>query len=150
MAIPTTIEVLGLLGVGGIIGAYFKSLWDKKKEIDLQSQNIKELRYRSTLIFMRCFLKPKSLQQFDIDDPEIRKLKREEEIKKHCRSKLIEFYYNSVLYAPDKVLSNIKCFIENPSEVNFMKTANSMRKDLWGKSKMNIADFTLQIEETSD
>jgi len=129
----TIISVLGLLGVGGIIGGFLQHLWIQKRETESRIQSLNENKYRSTLIFMRCVLSPGNVNQFRINDPNIQKLKNREEVEEYVKEKLIEFYYNSVLYASDEVLISIKGFIEEPNETNFMKTAIAMRKDLWGK-----------------
>ena len=146
MDIQTIISAVGLLGVGGIIGSYFQHLFNQKRETELKIQQINENRYRSTLVYMRCLLNPKSLPHFQIEDKHIYKLKTSEAIKKYAKEKIIEYYYNGFLYASDNVLVNIKQFLQNPSELNFTKTAVSMRKDLWkkGKTKINAKDFALK------
>lgn len=40
---------LGLLGIGGIIGAYIKNLLDKRKELDFKLNEINEDKFRSIL-----------------------------------------------------------------------------------------------------
>jgi len=132
MDIQSIISVLGLLGVGGAIGSYFQYLWKQKREIELKIQGLNENKYRSTLVFMRCILKPENINQFNIDDPSMQRLKGKE-VENYARAKLIEYYYNSILYASDDVLSMLKEFINNPSESNFFEVAIAMRKDLWKK-----------------
>ncbi len=144
--IQTIVPVLGLLGLGGVIGSYFQYLWNQKNETDLKIQNLNENKYRSTLVFMRCILKPENIGQFDIPDPNIHNLKNCEDVKTYTKQKLIEFYYNSFLYASDDVLTKLKEFIENPTEINFAETAISMRKDLWKKgTKVNIEALLLKF-----
>lgn len=145
MDIETIISILGLLGIGGIIGSYLQHLWNQKRETELRVQTLNENKYRSTLVFMRCVLKPENVNQFHIEDPNIQNLKDEEQVKKHVMTKLIEFYYNSILYASDEVLRKMKQFMDNPSESNFMETAIAMRKDLW-KKKTKIDLTTLSLE----
>lgn len=94
---------------------------------------------------MRCLLKPESLKEFDIPDKRIYELKGNEEIKKFAKSRLIEFYYNSFLYASDEVLTEMKIFIKNPDENNFVKAAFVMRRDLW-KKKTKVGLDTLSLE----
>src|SRR3989338_403557 len=131
MNIETILSVLGLLGIGGITGSYLQHLWNQKRETESKIQNINERSYRSTLVFMRCFLKPENLSQFTIEDTNMTKLKNTKEIREYAKAKLMEFYYVGVLYAPDDVLIKIRQFIKNPSETNFVKTAIAMRRDLW-------------------
>ncbi|MDP3765935.1 MAG: hypothetical protein Q8R04_05465 [Nanoarchaeota archaeon] len=144
MNIETIISVLGLLGIGGIIGSYLQHLWNQKRETESKIQNINEKGYRSTLIFMRCVLKPENLNQFHIEDQNMTKLKSREEIREYAKAKLMEFYYADVLYAPDDVLIKIRQFMKNPSEINFVKTAIAMRKDLWKKkTKIDLKNISL-------
>jgi hypothetical protein len=145
MDIQTIVSVLGLLGIGGIVGGYLQHLWNQKRETELRIQSLNENKYRSTLVFMRCILKPEIVGQFNIEDPNIQNLKKGEEVKKYLNEKLIEFYYNSFLYASDEVLIKMKDFMEHPTETNFMETAISMRKDLWKKgTKINLKVLSLE------
>ncbi|MBU4373893.1 MAG: hypothetical protein KJ714_05525 [Euryarchaeota archaeon] len=70
MDFQTIFSTLGLLGVGGAIGSYIQHLLNQKRETELRIQNLNENKYRSTLIFMRCILKPENVNQFDINDPD--------------------------------------------------------------------------------
>ncbi len=60
-----------------------------------------------------------------------------------CRYK--RMICNSLLYASDDVIMKMKEFMENPTEANFMKTAISMRNDLWKKgTKINPEILSLE------
>ncbi len=145
MNVQTILSFLGLLGIGGIIGSYLQHFWNQKRETELRIQSLNENKYRSTLVFMRCILKPENVNQFHIEDSKIQKLKNKEEIKKYAMNKLTEFYYNSILYASDDVLRKLKQFMNQPSESNFMETAIAMRKDLWKKkTKIKLKTLSLQ------
>lgn len=145
MDIQIIISVLGLLGIGGIIGGYLQHLWNQKGETELRIQSLNENKYRSTLVFMRCILKPENVNQFHIEDSNIQNLKDDKEVKEYAKKKLIEFYYHSLLYASDEVLMKIKEFMRNPTETNFMETAISMRKDLWKKgTKIDLNALSLE------
>jgi hypothetical protein len=133
MSFEIILSILGLLGVGGIIGSYLQYLWNQKRDTELKIQALNENKYRSTLIFMRCVLKPTNIQQFIIEDPYFPKEESEEIIKNYSLKKLTETYYNSILYASDDVLISEKEFLRQPSESTFFKTAIAMRKDLWKK-----------------
>jgi len=145
MDFETIISVLGLLGIGGILGSYLQNLWSQKGVTESRMQEINEEKYRSILIFMRCLLKPESLQEFNIPDKRIYDLKGNEEVKKFARSRLLEYYYHSFLYASDEVLTEMKNFIKNPNENNFVKAAFVMRRDLW-KKKTKVGLDTLSLE----
>lgn len=145
MDIQTIISIFGLLGIGGITGSYLQHLWSQKRETELKIQNLNENKYRSTLVFMRCVLKPENVSHFHIEDPKIPHMKNEEEIKEYAMVRLTEFYYNSVLYASDDVLRKFKQFINQPSESIFMEVAIAMRKDLWKKgTKIELKTLQLQ------
>ncbi len=139
----TVLPVLTTLGFGGILGAYVQSILNKRKEIDLQNQSIKENRYRSTLVWSRCVLEPKSFKQFELNDPNVTNLRNEKEIKEYSIKKVYEFYYNSLLYAPDIVLLRLKEFLNEPNKQNFFNMAGSMRKDLWGKSNLDTKELMM-------
>ena len=125
-----------------IIGGYVKHLWKQKEDTELRIQELNESKYRSILVYMRLVLKPENVMQFNLDDPYLQTSHTFDEIKKHVKEKLVEHYYNSILYASDNVLKMLKQFIDNPTDSNFIKTAVEMRKDLWKKrSKINIPDI---------
>lgn len=156
----TIITLIGYMGIGGIIGGIivghlqyrwnkktelYKIHWTRFSEIELKTRTLNENKYRSILVFMRCVIKPENANQFNIDDPNIQKLKNENEIKEYAKNKLIEFYYNSLLYASDEVLGKIKQFIYTPSESNFIQTAIEMRKDLWKNERTEINEKNLAL-----
>ena len=146
MDIQTIFSTLSLLGVGGIIGSYLRALWDQRRETKLKNREINENKYQSTLVFMRCVLDPESIEEFNIDDPRVLDIKKadKETVREFAKKRLREFYFNSLLYSSDEVLVTFKSFLQNPSEENFFKTAVVMRKDLWGKTKINIERLSLK------
>jgi len=132
------------LGIGGIIGGYFQNLLGKNREIEIQVRNLNTGKYQSTLIFMRCVLEPNAVRQFYISDPVFNKLRDTVDVQKYAKDKLIEFYYNSMLYSSDEILKKIKEFINAPTESAFMEVAIAMRKDLWKtKTKLNVDSLSL-------
>ena len=140
MDLKDIISIISLLGIGGILGGWIKHLLERRRETVMRVQNINEGKYRSTLIFMRCLLNPSSINQFEINDPNHKSITEEEELVRYFKQKLEEFYYNSLLYASDDVLKNIKRFINSPNEENFFRTALAMRRDLWNKPVKGRAD----------
>jgi hypothetical protein len=141
MNIESIISILGLLGIGGVIGGYFQYSLKQKGEIELKIQGLNENKYRSMLVYMRCLLKPENISQFNIDDPNISKVKSEN-VGKYLAEKLVEYYYNSILYASDEVLVSLKQFIDKPTESSFIETAMAMRRDLWKKqTKLHLKDL---------
>ncbi len=144
MTIESVVSFIGVLGLGSLLGGYLTHVWDRKDELERGSRSLRENRYRSSLVWMRCLLVPERLKHFDMDDPHINKLSTPEDVKNYSRAKLEEFYYNSLLYAPDFVNIAFKKFIESPNEALFVELAVAMRNDLWGKhSKLQPDDVLL-------
>ncbi|NTU49814.1 MAG: hypothetical protein HGA87_02800 [Desulfobulbaceae bacterium] len=56
MTINEIIPILSLLGIGGIVGAFFNSFWERSKTISLQKQEYKEKRYLAIILLMYGFL----------------------------------------------------------------------------------------------
>ncbi|MGB7789550.1 hypothetical protein [Methanoregula sp.] len=134
------ISVFGLFGIGGIIGAYIQHLFDRQKQIGLEIRKIKEERYRSTLVHMRLVLNPEKFDQFTFE-----KNKSHSTTKEHEMEMVIEYYYNSLLYATDEVLIRLKDFIRDSNEDTFAETAIAMRNDLWGiKRQYQTKEFSLK------
>jgi len=135
MEVETIITVLTSLGIGGFIGSYLQHLWSQKGKTELRIQRENRGHYESNLVWMRIILKPEMVENFNVArlDPLLSKQRNPSEIKKLAENRLVEFYYSSVLFSPDYVLTAMKEFIKNPTEANFMKSAIAMRKDLWKK-----------------
>ncbi len=137
----TLLAVFTTLGFGGVFGAYVQSILNKRKEIELRNQNIKEERYKTILVWSRIMLNPESLEHIKFEDSFVMKTKMD--IKDYSKQKLYEYYYNSLLYAPDFVLLQLKKFLNEPNKKNFFGMAGAMRKDLWGKSKLDTDELMI-------
>ncbi len=126
MTIENAIAVLGLLGIGGILGTYFRILWERRNSALLQKQEFKEARYKCIIMLMLSaldFEKSKAMLQqhgrnFATVDDLMDELKAE--------------WHNMVLFASDEVLVSTHDFILNPSHRTFRHASLAMRKDLWG------------------
>ena len=140
MDIQTTLSILGLLGIGGIIGSYIQYVLNQKGDITKEVRSLNEDKYRSVLVFMRCILNPSSVNHFGFsnkDEIYLNSIKNDaKKVIAYAKLKLKEYYYHSFLYASDDVINEIENFIKAPSEDNFINVANVMRKDLWNKSKV--------------
>jgi len=147
MEVETIIAVLTSLGIGGFIGSYLQHLWHQKGETELRLQSENRRHYESNLVWMRIILKPEMVENFNVAklDPLLSKQRNPSEIKKLAENRLVEFYYSSILFSPDYVLTTMKEFIKNPTEANFMKSAIAMRKDLW-KKKTEVDLEMLSLE----
>ena len=94
---------------------------------------------------MRMVMKPENIRHFNTTDPTVPSLTKPEDIKKFAKDRLVEFYYSAIFFCPDYVLSAMKEFIKNPNEENLMKTAITMRKDLWKKeTKADLKTLSLE------
>ena len=55
-----------------------------------------------------------------------------------------EYYYHSLLYSPDNVITALKDFIITPDKINYIKVAKEMRKSLWNKNtKLSFEEIVL-------
>ncbi len=133
MTIESMISIVGALGLGSLLGGYLTRIWGRKDELERDSRSFRENRYRTALVWMRCLIVPERLKHFEIDTRHLKNLSTPEDIKNYSRAELEEFYYNSLLYAPDFVNVAFKRFIESPSEQLFIELSVAMRNDLWGK-----------------
>ena len=108
--------ILGLLGLGGLLGTYFRILCERRNTALLQKQDYKEVRYKCIIILamtLMDFEKNKFLLHQNnrayIKTPEglISELKIE--------------WNNMILFASDEVLSTMHEFILKPSKEVFRK-----------------------------
>lgn len=145
-------ELLITVGLGliaSIIGGYIQYHLNKKGETETKKQIFNEDKYRSILLFMRLYLNPSLWSVLDIPQkPEEFKggvILLTETIKSYALTQIKEFYHLLILSASDDVLTEIKKFIEKPTEDNFMSAAMTMRKDLWEiGTQLDFDDLTIK------
>lgn len=118
--------VLGVLGLGGILGNYFRILWERQNTALLQKQEFKETRYKCIIILLLSYL------DFEKNKPMLHQhgrpyIKTIEDLKEELQLE----WNNMILFASDKVLSTMNEFLKEPTQSNFRKVALAMRKDLW-------------------
>lgn len=132
------VSLLAAIGVGSVFGAYFQSLFQHQKQIKEHEHGIKRQRYGCILILMLTKLDPKT------GLPHIREIRPDlhdlNDIEKEIEVELL----NGVLFASDDVIKSMSEFIRNPSYSSYIKTATSMRNDLWGK-KTSVNEEILNI-----
>ena len=129
---------LGSAVIGGIVATYLKTFLEKRKEIEISLQKITEDKYKNLLIFMACAI--------DIDKK--RYFTMNEQIENNSSldylNQIKEYYYHSLLYSPDNVITALKAFINSPDKLNYVKVAKEMRRDLWNKNtKLNFEEILL-------
>jgi len=132
------ISFMGAAGIGGIVGAYFQSLFSRRREIFLKLNSINEERYKNLLYHMNIILNPENVRFMPSTGKQFNQ-------KDHLDFVKAE-YLQSILYAPDDVVNALKKFLENPNEKNFIDTAMKMRISLWNK-KTKLESSEIIIEE---
>jgi hypothetical protein len=133
------VSLIAGLGIGSIATAIISGLLDKKKQMDLTLARILEDKYRGLLVFMACALNIEKKRYFTINEQVEQKSAQE------YLNQVIEYYYHSTLYSSDQVILSLKDFIEKPGEETYIKVAQAMRKDLWGrKTDLNFSDIRLE------
>ncbi len=114
------------VGLGGVLGAYFQSRFQHKKDVEEDIHKLKRTRYGAIVILMLTILNPESMsktQQFRPD------LKDVEAIKEEVKTEML----HGVLFANDDVVRAMAEFVKNPDSAAYVKAVSAMRKDLWGK-----------------
>lgn len=126
MTFENIASVVALLGLGGLLGTYFRIMWERKNTALLQKQEFKEARYKCIIILLLAYL------DFKKSKPMLHLHGREyinsiEDLK----DELILEWNNMILFASEEVLITMNNFIDHPSYDNFRNIAVAMRKDLW-------------------
>lgn len=135
MKFENIISFLALLGIGGLIGTYFRILWERQNKAHLQKLEFKEARYKCAVILMLSCL------DFEKNKPMLHLHGRQyinslDDLKDELKLE----WNNMLLFASNEVLSTMREFIKEPSQRNYQDTAIAMRKDLWG-GKVTTADI---------
>lgn len=126
-SLEVLISLLTAIGLGSIIGAFFQSRFEHRKQIREQEHELKRRRYGAILILMLTKLDPKT------GLPHTRELRPDlqtiVDIEKELETELL----NGFLFASDDVIKSMAEFIRTPSHSSYLKTVVSMRKDLWNR-----------------
>lgn len=128
--------MLGLVGLGGLISGFLTLKWQRRNAALEGKQDFKETRYKCITLLMHGMLDFEralgNLQKHGypivtIDD--LAALLRTEHI-------------NAFLFGSDDFIRSLGQFIETPSEANLVKTALTMRRDLWGmETELSVQDI---------
>lgn len=118
--------IFSSLGVGGLLGAFAKSLLDKQQLRFTKLFDYKERRYQAISIRMLTAADPSDyrLAQLRMRRPDIGGI---EDLDKELELE----YRNAMLYASDEVLRCFAAFLEEKSLANYQTVAHAMRKDLY-------------------
>jgi hypothetical protein len=125
--------------IGDIVGTIIKSSLDKNREIELSHNQIIKENYKNLLIFMACVLDINKKRYFAMNEQIPNKTSHD------YLNQLKEYYYHSILDSSDLVLIELKKFIIEPSKINYVNVAKSMRKELWAKkTKLGYDELILE------
>lgn len=126
ITVENVISVLALLGIGGILGTYFRILWERRNAALLQKQEFKETRYKCIILLMYGAV------DFEKQKPMLGQHGRDFETLEELLDELKTEWHNMILFASDDVLRRTHAFIKSPSQEAFRMSAFAMREDLWG------------------
>lgn len=118
--------VLSSLGVGGLLGAFAKSILDKRQLKFSKVFDYKERRYQAITILMWVAMNP-SEHEFTMLKRHRPELTDTDGLDRELQLE----YYNMMTYASNKVLTNFKAFLDDKSLVNWQAVAKAMKKDLY-------------------
>jgi hypothetical protein len=134
----TLISILSIVGLSGIIVASVTYFLDKRKERNIRENELKEQRYKCTLMLMYAFLNPSELGRITEIRPDIRNI---DDLKRELQAEWVHAW----IFAGDDTIHALKDFLVTPNEQTFAKTVLSMRKELWNKgSKLSALEFSIQ------
>jgi len=120
-----TLQIIGAIGVGGLLSSYLTLLWTNRQEDKRKHQDYKETRYKCIIHLLHAKLNfeknQKVLNQYGYNIADIGDL-----------DDLLEAeLVNSYLFASTKFIETLEKFIQSPSEAARISVAKAIRKDLW-------------------
>jgi hypothetical protein len=127
MTFENIISVISLLGIGGLLGAYFRILWERNNAILLQKQDFKEVRYKCIIILALAYL-DFDKNKFLLQQNNREYIKKPEDLLNELKVE----WNNMILFASEEALREFDSFIKKPSYGAYKKVAAALRKDLWG------------------
>jgi hypothetical protein len=132
------ISLLTAVGIGSIMGAFVQSRLEQQKQVRAEERELKRRRYEVILILMITKLDPQvQLPKARSIRPDLKNLA---DVEKELEVELL----NGVLFASDDVIKAMVEFTRTPSYSAYIRSANAMRRDLWGK-KTSINEGILDV-----
>lgn len=120
------LQIIGALGIGGLLSSYLTLLWKNRQEDQRKHQDYKESRYKCIIMLLHGRLNfeknHKVLNKYGYDISNV------DELNDLLEAELV----NSYLFASNKFISALEAFIKSPSNENRITVAKEMRSDLWG------------------
>ncbi len=145
MTLENIIAILGLLGIGGLISGYFSLLWQRRNSNLAKKQEYKEARYKCIIPLMHGCL------DFDRSGGELRKHGYAIDTIDDLLALLEAEQINAFLYASDEFIRCLGKFIQAPSKESLVKTALTIRNDLWGvKTRLSLSDIPEMPKKTGN
>jgi len=118
--------LLASAGLGGVVGAFFRSRFEHQSLINKAEHELKQKRYSCILLLMLAYLNPDSwMHQVSKVRPDI---VSSDDVLGELRAEVL----NGMVYANQDVLLQISIFLSNPSPERYVDAVLSVRKDLWG------------------
>jgi len=138
-SIQIIISLVGAIGLGSILGAFFQSLFQHQQQIKEHEHELKSKRYKCIMILMLTKLNPEEgMKHMQDHRPDLTNIK---DVEKEIETELL----NAILFASDGVIKAMKDFVVLSNHQNYIKAALEMRKDLFGKktkiSQQNLSDI---------
>jgi len=130
------LSVVAFIGSAGIIATSLTYYFDKRKQIKLNEQQLKEKRYQHILALMCSHLNPEYTGYFDWEGRKSNPNNFKKELE-------VEWFY-SVLFASDDFVKALKEFIQKPDNTTYAKAVIAMRKDLWNE-KTNLKPEVINL-----
>jgi hypothetical protein len=120
------LAVLGLMGIGGLLTAYFNILWQRQSAAESQRQEFKFTRYKCILLLMYACL------DFEKERVKLAEHGRKFATISDLLDELTVEWHNMILYSSDEAIRTTQAFIAEQNQGNFYKAVLAMRRDLWG------------------
>lgn len=138
--ITIIVGLFSALGIGGIFGAYFQSIFQHKCEVKEREHELKRRRYSCMLILLLTKINPK------VGLSKVRKIRSDLKELRDIEEEIETEMLNCILFASDDVMSSMSQFMHRSTYRNYVKVATAMRKDLWNK-RTKITEKVLFIKK---
>lgn len=138
LPMPDIISILAGIGLGGVVGAYFQSHFERRRQVGQHQHELKQKRYFCIVMLLIAKLDP------DDGVPKLRLHRPDLQTIADLDNELATELWNAHIFADDKVLETFSAFIRKPGRVAFLATVRAMRTDLWGK-RSRLGDDLLSL-----
>jgi hypothetical protein len=131
-------EVVGLIGIGGLLKSIIDFFINNRKLRADTRHQFKEIRYKAILVLLYA------LMYYDKEQDQLKKHRPDIKTKDDLINEIRAEWTNMILFASDKVITTTQNFILEPNMANFNKTLLAMRKSLYGlRTKLKFRDLKI-------